>query len=194
LGEAVKTAKTEVNWQAVGALAAVASAVIALLAFASHAQSADSSTAPPTAQSSAEDVPSSTTVPLSSLPDPCLAPTADTIDSFRNDPAQPDVSDTLGKGCHWSTLTDNTDDFFDLIYFPFYSAPDPASSPISLSGLPHATEHPYVNTCQIAWPTSFGSILVTADATPRGNEQVAPADPCVDARNWVASLLPSLPN
>jgi len=181
--------KSEANWQAIGSLAGVASAIIAFLAYTSHAQGTGS---PPAPSTSADNVSPSTTVaqssppnPWSSLPNPCEAPVAETINSsLRSDPTLPKSNE-----CTWVDGEIPHHDIFILTYYPTRPGPDPGSSSISLPGRSNATEKPSGHGgCQIWWNTSFGSITVTASSGR--NEQ---GDSCVDVRNWVVSLLPSLP-
>jgi hypothetical protein len=182
--------KPEVNWLAVSALATVASALIALLTFASRPQGTAPTSAPAISQAPSTNVQSpTTTVALSSLPDPCDAATADTINSFRTGPGQSN-NVMPGKGCYW--MATDKDDFsvFGIGYFNDRIPFNAVSSPISLPGVTNATKHNFGDGCQIGWYPSFGAILVTVTVTPRPNK---PADPCVVARNWVMSVLPNLP-
>jgi hypothetical protein len=192
--------ESKTNWQAVSALAAIASALIAFLTFASHTQGSASPTTPPSASSdpSTSQAPAGNALPsiavaLSSLPDPCDAPVAATISPFRTVAAQPDdTSNQDGKGCHW--FENGTYNTFDILYSTVGFQLETGSSPISVPGLPHAVKDRWgsSNGCQIEWQASFGTIFVTASAGagPHDND---PIDQCVNTESWIMLVLPSLP-
>lgn len=199
MGDAVKS---EVNWQAVGAIAAAVSAAVALLAFATHENgSGTQNSTPPNYLSSPNTTVTVTVapagVPLNSLPDPCEASTAGTIKSFKLDMGQPDnnspenLDPSSIKLCKWIVAGNQTYSFFLLSYDTFSANLGPDSSPVSIPGVSHASEYRADPTlCDVMWNTSFGSIEVTAGLS---SDFAGQDDPCVGVRQWTEALLPNLP-
>jgi hypothetical protein len=91
------------------------------------------------------------------------------------------------SGCRWRWTKD------DLTSFRLsYSDEPPAQwedvSPIEVDGVPSATKYSNAMTCMVMWPTSYGSVNLSA-----GSAAISEKDLCDLAAEFAAGVAPQIP-
>ncbi|MGY0236706.1 DUF3558 family protein [Longispora urticae] len=203
--------ESEINWTAVGSVAAVAAVVIAFFAYRDQHRSLTASqpTAPATRRvdapvaapeqanpaaepSKRSDPPKPSAVPLTSLAHPCRAPDAATVARFRMQAGR-QFDDSTTVVCRWIVYPPGWNGELTSVsvtYLTSTGGGDQSSTPASVRGVSGATKNANSQGgCHVRWNTTFGRILVTA----AGPNQPAPGnDPCVFAEDFADALAPNL--
>lgn len=199
LGAAVKS---ETNWTAVGALAAVASAVIALLAYNAHAGGTSLATPPPTRTYYVQPVyepparVATTSVALSDLPNPCQVPRSSAISQFGMETGRLDDSMSFEKTCFWTIHPGGWSESVTVLLTldtTRYSA-ESGSTPVSIAGVSTASEKrdAVLGGCAVEWPTSFGYVRMSAAGPVQYSSPAE--DPCALIGTFAEALAPDVPS
>jgi hypothetical protein len=184
----------DVNWTAVGSIAAVAAVLVAFLSYRAQVHppppvspTTSAYTAPtyntPTYNAPTQPIPA-TTVAVGSLPEPCDLPDASTIAQFQLETGKPTDDPGQNKeGCDWFYPDGGRQELVSVTYFGAITPGDtsgPAGdAPVTITGVSGAVESPHqeLGGCNVTWGTSFGWIDVDATGeTPTCRVAVAFAD------------------